>query len=216
MALQFGDIEMYYGLFPRLICIFTVLRNTNYANACTLMYLQYRYFVDSNHPILPTLRSHFHAFSEENCETAIHSTKTHVRDSNNSMENISKCWRENGAANQVFEYIGIKKSHKVSKTKRVLLSEDLWTERMRKVETELLTIEENIEIGVHDPFNQNIHRFTKNAARSEDTRRYDSLLNKLINRFSLGDAFKSSIREKLVAEFQDGSIDTINLENLYF
>ncbi len=69
------------------------------------------------HPIIPVLRSHFKACSEEYGETAIHTLMTHVREWNYTGENMTKRWQESSAASWCFDVTQIPRSHRSTGTK---------------------------------------------------------------------------------------------------
>jgi hypothetical protein len=69
------------------------------------------------HPILPILRGHFKACSEEYGETAIHTLMSHIREWNYSGTNMTKRWQESSAASWSFRQTSIPRSHRESGTK---------------------------------------------------------------------------------------------------
>ena len=118
MSIRENDIDTFFKLLAVAIGCFELCGNTNYKRTCTLFLLQWTDWISRNHPILPTLRAHFLACSEEYGETAIHLLMTHIREWDYAGDNLTKRWHESSAASWCFEFHGIARSHKTSSTKR--------------------------------------------------------------------------------------------------
>ena len=124
------------------------------------------------HPILPVLRSHFKACSEEYGETAIHTLMTHIREWNYSGENMKKRWQESNAATWCFQQTGIPRSHRTSGTKWHHLDDP--SDDMILLSEKFVLLVEDAKHGVLEKLVGN-PGFSRDCERSEDLSYWEEL-----------------------------------------
>ena len=217
MCLQEGNAALFFNCFPKLIELFISLGNTNYTNACELMYLQWKYWnSEPDNLVLEYFNNYFEAFNEEKGETSIHIVKTHIRDFNFSLANISKCYKESSAAQVCFEELEIARSHKISKPKTIRLERAHWCTRTILVENRLCLIEEMISDEVYLPFSLKIISFRTSARRAHAIAHFTRLRNRFINRTELAQQHVAHLQEKLLKPLAEAAIASIEYKNLFW
>ena len=62
ISLESGNVNAFMSAIPKAICLYNALGNSNYANSCEIMLLQFNYWKRTDNPLYQVLLQHFHDF----------------------------------------------------------------------------------------------------------------------------------------------------------
>jgi hypothetical protein len=209
-SIQNNNIDEFFNFVAISISWFKLLRCSNYSNSTSLFLLQWNFWKDENHPILPFLRRNFKATSEEYGESAIHRLMTHIREWNYEGDNLKKRWKETSVAWKCFGIVGITSSHKDSCIKWFSINEP--EELMAKSGNFFSNLCVLISKGKHLPFKRDIG-YTSKSTKSEDTIFWESFLNKRKSRIKISLAELLKLELKISKSLRQDAFEKLDPED---
>ena len=173
MSIQENAFRKFFKLMPKVLSWLASLGRTNYLNAWTVSYMQYKYWDQlEDQTAIEVLERCFKAFSEERGEISIHHMTELIRDWHVTVESLQRRYRETATSYDNFRELGVSRSHKANGTRFYRADE----ERIRRVTDTLQHILDNFPTWI--PYSRGDHKVFNDSPRLLDQYHWDEVMDR--------------------------------------